>query len=139
MRRGCPGTVCGLILWIASACLGSNGALAQGQPNDGKQGPASAASRLPANYRHLVAQYILAHNRYVIRGAMISAAYNKSGGFFQGGTIPAVCVAIYRDNPFGIVVRDNWVLTVQNGRVQDLAIGFDACSGLSPFNELKRR
>jgi hypothetical protein len=45
------------------------------------------------------------------------------------GTMPAVCAAIFRDNPFVIVARDNWVLTIENGQEQDLAIGFDTCSG----------
>jgi len=31
------------------------------------------------------------------------------------------------------------VLTVENGQVQDLAIAFDTCAGLFPFNELTRR
>ena len=139
MRRRYSGIVCAIALSIASVSLGFNGALAQGRPGDGKQAPVSAASRLPANYRQLVAQYVLAHNRYVIRDAMISVPYNKYGGILRDGTIPAVCVAIYRDNPLGMVVRDNWVLTVENGRVQELAIGLDTCSGLSPFKELRRR
>src|SRR5262245_6268836 len=133
MWRRSSGVACGMILSIASACLGPNGALGQGRPNDAKQAPVSAASRLPPNYRHLIAQDILARNHHLIRNAMITAPYKK-----VGGTIPAVCVAIFRDNPFGIVVRDNWVLTVENGRVLNLAIGFDTCSGFSPFNELKR-
>jgi len=138
MGRRSSGVACGMILSIASACLAPNGAPGQGRPNDAQQAPVPAASRLPPNYRHLIAQYILARTHHVIHKAMITPPYNKYGSIFRGGTIPAVCVAIFRDNPFGIVVRDNWVLTVENGRVLNLAIGFDTCSGFSPFNELKR-
>jgi hypothetical protein len=70
---------------------------------------------------------------------MISEPYEKYGGLLRGGTYATVCVAIFRDNPFGIVVRDNWVLTVENGHVHELALGLDRCSDLSAFIELKRR
>ena len=53
--------------------------------------------------------------------------------------MPAVCVAIYRDNPFGIVVRDNWVMTIEIGCVKEMAKGLESCSELLPFRELKRR
>ena len=102
------------------------------------QSTASPAARLTANYRLLMAQYIRAHNRYVIRDAMISKPYEKFGGLFRGGTYAAVCVAIFRDNPFGIVVRDNWVLTVENGHVHELALGLEKCSDLSAFTELRQ-
>jgi hypothetical protein len=113
--------------------------LAQERSGGGTKGARSAEARLPANYRQLMAQYIQAHNPYVIRDAKISKPYEKYGGLFRGGTIPAVCVAIFRDNPFGIVVRDNWVMTIENGRVSPLQLGLDTCSDLSPFTELKQR
>jgi hypothetical protein len=86
-----------------------------------------------------MAQYIRAHNRYVIRDAKISKPYEGYAGFLQVGSVPAVCVAIFRDNPFGIVVRDNWAMTIENGQVKEIPIGLATCSDLSPFTELKRQ
>ncbi len=99
----------------------------------------SAAARLPSNYRLLMAQYLRAHNPYPIKDVMITPPYEKFGGLFQGGTFPAVCIAIFRDNPFGIVVRDNWVLTIENGQVKKSSLGMEQCAHLSPFTELKPR
>jgi hypothetical protein len=99
----------------------------------------SAAARLPANYRLLMANYLRTHNPYPIKDAMITPPYEKFGGLFRGGTFPAVCVAIFRNNPFGIVVRDNWVLTIENGQVKKSSLGLEQCAPLSPFNELKSR
>ena len=98
-----------------------------------------AAARLPANYRQLIAQYILARNRYIIRDAKITAPYERFGGIFKGGTILAVCVAIFRDNPFGILVRDNHVFTFEKGNLEPIGMGMESCSDLSPFTELKPR
>jgi hypothetical protein len=64
-----------------------------------------------------MAQYILTHSRYVIDDAMITKPYEEWGGLFRGGTFTAVCIAIFRDNPFRIVVRDNVVLLCMIGQV----------------------
>ncbi|MGA8494533.1 MAG: hypothetical protein WB764_03570 [Xanthobacteraceae bacterium] len=106
-------------------------------PVDPKE-TASATTRLPNNYRELMAAYILSHNRYVIRDARMTPPYEKSRGLFRAGTMPAVCIAIYRDNPLGIVVRDNRVLTWEDGQLREVALGMDQCTDLSPFIELKR-
>lgn len=106
-------------------------------PVDPKE-TASATARLPNNYRELMAAYILSHNRYVIRDARMTPPYEKSRGLFAGGTMPAVCIAIYRDNPLGIVVRDNRILAWEDGQLQEVAHGMDQCTDLSPFVELKR-
>ena len=98
---------------------------------------AAASAALPSNYRVLVAEYIRTHNRYVIRDAKITPPYERYGGLFQGGTMPAVCVAIYRDNPLGILVRDNRVFTYQNGQLREILLGTEPCSDLSAFTELK--
>lgn len=105
-------------------------------PTDPKE-TLAATARLPPNYRELMAQYIRLHNRYPIRDARITPPYERYGGLFRGGTIPAVCIAIYRDNPLGITVRDNWVLTFEDGRVHDINLGTEPCTDLSPFTELK--
>jgi hypothetical protein len=99
---------------------------------------ASATAKLPNNYRELMAAYILSHNRYAIRDARMTPPYEKSRGLFHGGTMPAVCIAIYRDNPFGILVRDNRVLAWENGQLREVELGMDSCTDLSPFIELKR-
>src|ERR1700730_16873642 len=106
-------------------------------PVDPKE-TASATAGLPNNYRELMAAYILSHNSYVIRDARITPPYEKSGGLFHGGTMPAVCIAIYRDNPLGVVVRDNRVLTWETGQLREVEHGMDSCTDLSPFTELKR-
>jgi hypothetical protein len=98
-----------------------------------------AAAQLPPNYRQLMAQYICLHTRYVIRDAKITPPYKRYGGILHGGTIPAVCIAIYRDNPFGVLVRDNHVLSVENGQVQEIAMGIESCTELSAFTELTQR
>jgi hypothetical protein len=36
------------------------------------------------------------------------------------------------ENKFGMVLRDNFVLTVENGRVKEAALGTNPCSDLSP-------
>jgi hypothetical protein len=106
-------------------------------PPDPKE-TASATARLPANYREIMAEYIRTHNRYVIRDARITPPYERYGGLFRGGTMPAVCIAIYRDNPLGILVRDNRVLTFEDGQIKEIALGTEPCTDLSPFSELKR-
>jgi hypothetical protein len=105
-------------------------------PTDPKE-TAAASAEFPGNYRTLVAEYVLTHNRYLIRDAKITPPYQRYGGLFRGGTMPAVCVAIYRDNPLGILVRDNRVFTYENGHVHEILLGMESCSDLSPFTELR--
>jgi hypothetical protein len=128
-----------IALSIAVLMLNQAVSMAQDRSGSGAKAAASPASRLPANYRQLMAQYMRTHNRYVVRDAKISTPYEKYGGLFRGGTYAAVCVAIFRDNPFGVVVRDNRVLTFENGQVKELALGLDTCSDLSAFTELKQQ
>jgi hypothetical protein len=98
-----------------------------------------SAAELPPNYREQIARYLKAHNRYPVQKAAISKPWKKWGGLFRGGTMPAVCVAIYRENPFGMQVRDNWVFTAENGQVHEIALGTDPCDAVTPFNELMKR
>jgi hypothetical protein len=49
-----------------------------------------------------------------------------------------VWVVVYRDNPFGIVVPDNWVMTIENGRVAEIPI-LAPQPEMFPFPELKRQ
>ena len=106
-------------------------------PTDPKESR-DAAAQLPPNYRQLMADYIRAHNEYLIRDARITPPYQRYGGLFRGGSIPAVCIAIYRDNPLGMPVRDNRVLTVESGQIHEIRLGTEPCTDLSPFTELKQ-
>jgi hypothetical protein len=124
---------------MAAIMLNTDAGFAQDRSGGDTKNATSLAARLPPDYRHLMAQYIRTHNRYILRDAMISRPYERFGGLFRGGTFVAVCIAVFRDNPFGIVVRDNWVLTVDNGQVKQVGKGLETCSNLSTFSELKRR
>ncbi|MBR1230494.1 hypothetical protein [Bradyrhizobium sp. AUGA SZCCT0182] len=127
-----------LALSLAILLLGVAAAEAQnltaGAP---KQAP-SSATPLPANYRQLIAAYIGARNYYVVRDAKITKPYERWGGLIRGGTFTAVCVAVFRDNSFGIVVRDNWIVSYQGGEIKPIAMGMESCSDLSPFPELMK-
>jgi hypothetical protein len=109
---------------------------AQSQTTVASKPTTPSAPPLPANYRQLVAAYISARNRYVVRDAKITKPYERWGGLLRGGTFTAVCVAVFRDNPFGIVVRDNWVVSYEGGEIKPIALGMESCSDLSPFPEL---
>ena len=74
-----------IVLSIAVPILNTAGSLAQDRTGSGTKGAVSPAARLPVNYRQLMAQYIQAHNRYVIRDAMISRPYERWGGLLRGG------------------------------------------------------
>lgn len=95
---------------------------------------------MPANYRTLVAEQIRAFYRYrnLMRDAKITPPYERYGGLLRGGTMPAVCVALYRNNPFGILVRDNLVFAYEDGEMRSILLGTEPCSDLSEFTELKR-
>jgi len=101
---------------------------------------AAVSAEMPRNYRALVAEEIRAHYRYrnLMRDAKITPPYVRYGGLFRGGTMPAVCVALYRNNPFGILVRDNLVFAYEDGKMRSILLGTESCSDLSEFTELKR-
>jgi hypothetical protein len=101
---------------------------------------AAVAAEMPKNYRELVAEQIRAFYayRHVLRDAKISQPYLRYGGLLRGGTMPTVCVALYRANPFGIVVRDNLAFAYRDGKMRSILIATESCSDLSDFTELKR-
>ncbi|HTO61034.1 MAG TPA: hypothetical protein VMM15_07240 [Bradyrhizobium sp.] len=101
---------------------------------------AAVSAKMPGNYRALVAEQIRTYYRYrnLMRDAKITPPYERYGGLFRGGTMPAVCVALYRDNPFGILVRDTLVFAYEDGKMQNILPGTESCSDLSEFTELKR-
>jgi hypothetical protein len=100
---------------------------------------AAVSAEMPENYRALVAEQVRAHYRYrnLMRDAKITPPYERYGGLFRGGTMPAVCVALYRDNQFGILVRDTLVFAYEEGEMRSILLGTESCSGLSDFPELK--
>jgi hypothetical protein len=103
-----------------------------------KQQTTPVATTVPANYRQLIAAYIGARDDHVVRDAKITTPYERWGGLLQGGTVRVVCVTVFRDNPFGIVVRDNWVFSFEGGAIKPTTLGMDSCSDLSPFPELMK-
>lgn len=123
---------------IAIFAIGIAGSVAQNRSSGVAK--ERRASDLPANYRQLMADYVRANNRYVIRDAKITKPSRDYGGVLRlVRSFWAVCVVVFRDNPLGIVVGDNWVMTIENGKVEDVPIGFGSCSDLYPFPELMRR
>lgn len=122
----------------AILCFDISKSLALDPPaNPSKQATSSTAG-VPANYRQLLAEYIAARNRYTVRDAQITKPYERSGGLFKGGSFTAFCVAVFRDNPLGVVVRDNWVLHFDDGQIKQAGMGMESCADLLPFPELLR-
>lgn len=118
--------------------IGADSCRAQDRSGATPHQTASPKSPLPPNYRSLIAEYLRARNHYVVRDAKMTAPYERWGGLFRGGTFTAICVAVFRDNPFGIVVRDNWVVAFEDTRVRPVALGTERCEPLMPFPELMR-
>jgi hypothetical protein len=83
----------------------------------------------------LIAAYLSADDRYLVHD---HKPYARWGGLFRGGTFTAVCVAVVRDNPFGIIVRDNWAFKYDNGQIKPVEKGTESCSDLSPFPDLMK-
>ncbi|MGJ5178422.1 hypothetical protein ACQR16_19935 [Bradyrhizobium oligotrophicum] len=100
------------------------------------QSAGTLAARLPSDYRRQIAEYVRVRNRYVLRDAQISAPYERWGGLFAGGTFIAICVKLHRDNPLGIVVQDNHVVTFDGGKLHEVGMGTESCDNLSRFTEL---
>ena len=123
-----------LSVGIMSALLPC-GAHAEDRAGQGAQA-ANLAARLPADYRRQIADYVRVRNGYVLRDAQISTPYERWGGLFAGGTFIAICVVLHRDNPLGMVVQDNHVLTFEGGKLHEVGKGTESCEGLSRFTEL---
>jgi hypothetical protein len=132
-----------VLLCIVSVLAGCTSGPAEGPAQGSTR--SSGAAQLPPNYRQLIAQYITATYivptlRYAIRGAKISQPHARSGGLFSSSVVPAVCVVLHRDNPLGQIVDENWVVTIEDGRVRQLpTVDVGSCPGYSTFHELLRR
>jgi hypothetical protein len=127
-----------LALTLTLFFLGIVDSRAQAQTAGTPKQATPSATHLPANYRQLIAAYISARDNHVVRDAKITKPYARWGGLLRGGTFTAVCVAVFRDNPFGIVVRDNWIVSYEGGEIKPIAMGMESCSDLSPFPELMK-
>ncbi len=123
-------------LSLALLLLGTAHSRAQNQPAGATARMTPPAELPPANYRQLIAAYVSTDHRYTVRDAKITKPYERWGGLLKGGTVTVVCVAVFRDNPFGIVVRDNWVFRFESGAIKPTGLGMDQCSDLAPFPEL---
>ena len=110
----------------------------------------AAAAALPANYRSLIARYILARERLlqgmVLNTAMISKPYDDRGAPLWRNIAPdhtpAVCVSFDSRTLFG-VDRGYLLFTIRSGQVeriytQNNAILFTEgmCPDYTPFREL---
>ena len=134
MRR----TFASVTLVLALLCFDISKSLALDPPVSTSKEAMLPTAGVPANYRQLLAEYIATHNRYTVRDAQITKPYERSGGLFKGGSFTAFCVAVFRDNPLGTIVRDNWVLHFDDGQIKQAGMGMESCSDLSPFPELLR-
>lgn len=134
MRR----TFASVTLALTLLCFDISKSLALDPPAGTSKQAMPSTAGVPANYRQLLADYIAARNRYQVRDAKITKPYERWGGLFKGGSFTAFCIAVYRDNPLGIVVRDNWVLHFDDGQIKQAGMGTESCADLSPFPELLR-
>ena len=100
---------------------------------------AAAQGPVPSDYRKQAARIILDRTNYKIRDAQISTPSNMWAGLVAGGTLPGVCAVIFRDNPFGSVVRDVWQITFSGGKVATATFANINCSDTSKFNEVLGR
>jgi hypothetical protein len=101
-----------------------------------------SVQKLPGNHRQLMAQYVKATwiSQFPIRGGKISQPHARPGGVFSSSVVPAVCAIVFRNNPLGQIVSENYVMTIEGGRVRQLpTIDVDSCPGFSTFHELLRR
>jgi hypothetical protein len=112
----------------------------------------SAAAALPANYRALIARYILTHERLEglsLNTAMISKPYDDLGAplwrQIAPNHVPAVCVAFDSRNLLGQTGRAYLLFTIRNGQVERLYTHNNAilfaegmCPDYTPFRELMK-
>jgi hypothetical protein len=88
-----------------------------------------------------MAQYIRATwiSSFPIRDGKISQPHARPAGLFSSSVVPAVCAVVFRNNPLGQITTENYVMTIEGGRVGQLpTMDFDSCPGFSAFNELHR-
>jgi hypothetical protein len=95
---------------------------------------------VPSDYRRRAAVIIKSRTNFRIRGAQISRPFVMWAGILAGGNLPGVCTLIFRENPFGSVVRDTWQITFKEGAVATAGYANIACdNNLSKFHEVLGR
>jgi hypothetical protein len=122
--------------------LGQAGCASTGTANAQLQRGEATGTRVPANYRQLVANRILeTTDSTKIRRATISQPQAKFVGLLHGGERPAVCAVVFRETPLFAEGRDCWVVTFSDGRVASAGYSYAGCDcpGSSAFEELLKR
>jgi hypothetical protein len=105
----------------------------QGKP------PSTNLNGVPSDYRRRAAEIIKSRTNYRIRDGQISRPFVMWAGIFAGGNLPGVCALIFRENPFGSVVRDTWQITFKDGAVATAGYANIACDNTSKFHEVLGR
>lgn len=129
-----PALLC--VVSVLAGCTTSEGLAQSGTKSSG-----ALTAKLPANYRQLMAQYIRATwiSSFPIRDGKISQPHARPAGLFSSSVVPAVCAVVFRNNPLGQITTENYVMTIEDGRVGLLpTIAVDSCPGYSTFHELRR-
>ena len=96
-------------------------------------------SGVPGDYRKRAADIIKRGTSYKIRDTQISKPMELWAGIQWGGQLPGVCVLIFRDNPFGTVVRDTWQITFKSGAVAGAGYANIECKNTTKFHEVLER
>jgi hypothetical protein len=131
-----------VLLWVVPVLAGCASAPSEGLAQSGTKNARALTAKLPPNYRQLMAQYVRATwiSSFPIRGGKISQPHARPAGLFSSSVVPAVCAILFRDNPLGQTVSENYVMTIADGRVRQLpTIDLESCPGFSTFHEVLRR
>lgn len=108
----------------------------------------SVSDAVPANYRALIARYVLTLglDQKTLHTAMIAKPYNKPDGIWgrlTGTTFPVVCVSIDTRNMLGTEFKGYFLFYFENGQVRRGNTGsgilVSECGAFSPFREVMKR
>lgn len=108
----------------------------------------SVSNAVPANYRGLIARYVLTLglDQKTLHSAMIAKPYDKPAGIWgrlTGTTFPAVCVSIDTRNMLGTEFKGYFLFYFENGQVRRGNTGSgilaSECGAFSPFYEVMKR
>jgi hypothetical protein len=130
-----------VLLCVVSVLAGCTSVPSEGLAQSGTKSVGALTAKLPPNYRQLMANYIRDTwiSNYPIRSGKISQPHARPAGLFSSSVVSAVCAVVFRDNPLGQTVTENYVMTIEDGRVGLLPnISVDSCPGYSTFHELRR-
>ena len=102
-------------------------------------GTAAQERGVSSDYRKRAAQIIKSRTNYRIRDGRISRPSVMWAGLLASGNLPGVCAVIFRENPFGMVVRETWQITFKNGAIATADYANIACDHTSKFPEVLGR